>query len=77
METSVVKKNTNFDYSNDHFKLNVNSASAIFRFEFDQSKIKKKNKKKNEELKIETSDYDLKSGYIPHRLRSLTHVPGL
>ena len=72
METSVVKKNTNFDYSNDHFELNVNNASAIFRFEFDLNKIKKKTKKqkKNEELKIETFDYDLKSGYTPHRLRS-------
>ena len=38
------KKNTNFDNSNDYFKLNVHNASAIFRFEFDQSKIKKKKK---------------------------------
>ena len=45
-----------------------------------RNKIKKKQKtkkQKNEELKIETFDYDLKSGYIPRRLRSLTHVPGL
>ena len=68
------KKNTNFDNSNDYFKLNVHNASAIFRFEFDQSKIKKK---KNEEIKIETFDYDLKSGYIPQMLRNLTHVPRL
>ena len=69
------KRNTNFDNSNDYFKLNVHNASAIFRFEFDQSKIKKK--KKNEEIKIETFDYGLKSGYITQKLRNLTHIPSL
>ena len=35
VKTSVAEKNTNFDYSNNRFKLSAHKASAVFRFEFD------------------------------------------
>ena len=75
MTTSLAKKSTNLNSSKDHFKFNVHNASVIFRIEFDLTKAtttttttKKKKKKKNEELKIETFHYDLKSGYMPQWL---------
>ena len=67
MTTSLAKKSTNLNSSKDHFKFNVHNTSVIFRIEFDLTKATKK-KKKNEELKIETFHYDLKSGYMPQWL---------